>query len=121
MNEGLKYLIEQGKASNARLPDVDPNDIFMIQYTSGTTGVPKAAQMTHQSLITSSKNSHIRWQITENQRVCHGFPLFHIGGSACMTLGAAATGAVSLPLYIFKPDITLDILQNEPKNCIAFI
>lgn len=118
-DEGLKYLIEQGKASNACLPDVDPNDIFMIQYTSGTTGVPKAAQMTHQSLITSSKNSHIRWQITENQRVCHGFPLFHIGGSACMTLGAAATGAVSLPLYIFKPDITLDILQNE--NCSVFI
>ena len=91
----------------------------MIQYTSGTTGVPKAAQMTHQSLITSSKNSHVRWNITVNQRVCHGFPLFHIGGSACMTLGAAATGAVSLPLYIFKPDVTLDILQNE--KCSVFI
>ena len=45
-------------------------------YTSGTTGVPKAAQMTHKSLITSSKNSHVRWNITVNQRVCHGFPLF---------------------------------------------
>tara|TARA_B100001029_G_C15038175_1_gene441630 strand:- start:694 stop:1743 length:1050 start_codon:yes stop_codon:yes gene_type:complete len=91
----------------------------MIQYTSGTTGIPKAAQMTHQSLITSSKNSHLRWEITANQRVCHGFPLFHIGGSACMTLGAAATGAVSLPIYIFKPDVTLDILQNE--KCSIFI
>ena len=36
-----------------------------------------------------------------------------------MTLGAAATGAVSLPLYIFKPDVTLDILQNE--KCSVFI
>ena len=118
-DDGLKNLIKEGRCSNSLLPSVDPNDIFMIQYTSGTTGVPKAAQMTHQSLITSSKNSHVRWNITVNQRVCHGFPLFHIGGSACMTLGAAATGAVSLPLYIFKPDVTLDILQNE--KCSVFI
>ena len=118
-DDGLKNLIKEGRCSNSLLPSVDPNDIFMIQYTSGTTGVPKAAQMTHQSLITSSKNSHVRWNITVNQRVCHGFPLFHIGGSACMTLGAASTGAVSLPLYIFKPDVTLDILQNE--KCSVFI
>ena len=118
-DDDLKNLIKEGRCSNSLLPSVDPNDIFMIQYTSGTTGIPKAAQMTHQSLITSSKNSHVRWNITVNQRVCHGFPLFHIGGSACMTLGAAATGAVSLPLYIFKPDVTLDILQNE--KCSVFI
>ncbi len=118
-DKGLKDLIDRGKNSNSLLPIVNPDDIFMIQYTSGTTGVPKAAQMTHQSLITSSKNSHVRWQISANQRVCHGFPLFHIGGSACMTLGAAATGAVSLPLYIFKPNVTLDIIQNE--KCSVFI
>ncbi len=118
-DNGLKDLIDIGKTSNSKLPIVNPDDIFMIQYTSGTTGVPKAAQMTHKSLITSSKNSHVRWQISANQRVCHGFPLFHIGGSACMTLGAAATGAVSLPLYIFKPDVTLNILQNE--KCSVFI
>ena len=118
-DQGLKSLVNAGKTSHAKLPKVDPDDIFMIQYTSGTTGVPKAAQMSHKSLINSSKNSHVRWQIKANQRVCHGFPLFHIGGSACMTLGAAATGAVSLPLYIFKPDITLQILQNE--KCSIFI
>ena len=118
-HKGLVDLIEKGKNSTTELPKVNPDDIFMIQYTSGTTGIPKAAQMTHQSLITSSKNSHLRWEIRANQRVCHGFPLFHIGGSACMTLGAAATGAVSLPIYIFKPDVTLDILQNE--KCSIFI
>ena len=118
-DEGLKKLMSHGENSEAILPNVNPDDIFMIQYTSGTTGVPKAAQMSHKALITSSKNSHVRWQISSNQRVCHGFPLFHIGGSACMTLGAAATGAVSLPLYIFKPDVTLNILQNE--RCSIFI
>ena len=91
----------------------------MIQYTSGTTGIPKAAQMTHEGLITTSRNSHIRWNISHEQKVAHGFPLFHIGGSACMTLGACSLGATSLPLYIFKPSITLDILEHE--ECSTFI
>ena len=118
-DSGLKGLMKGGEGSSTQLPLINPKDVFMIQYTSGTTGVPKAAQMTHEALVTSSKNSHIRWQITANQRVCHGFPLFHMGGSACMTLGAAATGAVSLPLYIFKTNVTLDIIQNE--KCSIFI
>tara|TARA_B110001454_G_C12708752_1_gene429757 strand:- start:119 stop:1732 length:1614 start_codon:yes stop_codon:yes gene_type:complete len=118
-SEGLKQLVIDGEQSLIQLPIVNSKDIFMIQYTSGTTGTPKAAQMTHEALITSSKNSHIRWKVTANQKVCHGFPLFHIGGSACMTLGAASMGAVSLPLYIFKPGVTLDIIENE--RCSMFI
>ena len=116
---GLKELMKRGTEASVQLPTVNPKDIFMIQYTSGTTGTPKAAQMTHEALITSAKNSHIRWEVTDKQKVCHGFPLFHIGGSACMTLGAASMGAVSLPLYIFKPSITLDIIEHE--RCSMFI
>ncbi len=117
--DGLNDLLEQGSKSSTSLPRINPQDIFMIQYTSGTTGVPKAAQMTHEALVTTSKNSHVRWQIKPGQKVCHGFPLFHIGGSACMTLGAASLGAVSLPLYIFKPKVTLDIIEKE--RCSIFI
>ena len=118
-SSGLSEIEESGKRSSRVLPNVNSKDIFMIQYTSGTTGNPKAAQMPHSALVTTAKNSHKRWQIGQGHKVCHGFPLFHIGGSACMTLGAAATGAVSLPLYIFKPDVTLNILQNE--RCSIFI
>jgi fatty-acyl-CoA synthase len=118
-HEDLHTLILQGKSKNFLLQPPDPSEVFMIQYTSGTTGVPKAAQMTHQGLITTSRNSHIRWKITHEQKVAHGFPLFHIGGSACMTLGACSLGATSLPLYIFKPSVTLDILEKE--ECTTFI
>ena len=97
-SSGLSEIEESGKKSSLNLPKVSSKDIFMIQYTSGTTGKPKAAQMPHSALVTTAKNSHERWQIGEGHKVCHGFPLFHIGGSACMTLGAAVSGAVSLPL-----------------------
>lgn len=118
-DKGLNQLLVNGAQSSIQLPAVNSKDIFMIQYTSGTTGMPKAAQMTHEALITSAKNSHIRWKVTNNQKVCHGFPLFHIGGSACMTLGAASMRSVSLPVYIFKPGVTLDIIENE--SCSMFI
>ena len=118
-HEDLQILIDAGEKKEFLLQPPKPSEVFMIQYTSGTTGVPKAAQMTHQGLITTSRNSHIRWNISHEQKVAHGFPLFHIGGSACMTLGACSLGATSLPLYIFKPSITLDILEKE--ECSTFI
>jgi fatty-acyl-CoA synthase len=118
-HEDLQNLIDEGEKKEFFLQPPKPSEVFMIQYTSGTTGVPKAAQMTHQGLITTSRNSHIRWNISHEQKVAHGFPLFHIGGSACMTLGACSLGATSLPLYIFKPSVTLDILEKE--ECSTFI
>ncbi len=118
-HEDLQNLIDEGEKKEFLLQPPKPSEVFMIQYTSGTTGLPKAAQMTHQGLITTSRNSHIRWNISHEQKVAHGFPLFHIGGSACMTLGACSLGATSLPLYIFKPSITLDILEKE--ECSTFI
>lgn len=99
--------------------DVDPDSVFMIQYTSGTTGVPKAVRLSHRAITTTARNSYRIWGLGETSRVCPGFPLFHVGGSGNSIPGAALVGATSLPLYIFKPAITLDILERE--DCTAFI
>ena len=102
-------------------PDIkiDPAATFMIQYTSGTTGVPKAVRLSHRALTTTGRNSYRIWRLGENSRVCFGFPLFHVGGSGNSIPGACLTGATALPLYIFKPAIALDILERE--RCTAFI
>lgn len=96
-----------------------PDSTFMIQYTSGTTGSPKAARLSHQAITTTARNSYHLWGLSEQSRVCHGFPLFHVGGSGNSIPGAALNGATTLPLYIFKAPITLDILEKE--RCTAFI
>lgn len=115
---GIAELLAASPPSS-NLATVDPNDILMIQYTSGTTGKPKAAQLTHTAITTTAKNSYKRWGFTEGSRVCHGFPLFHVGGSGNSIPGAALNGATTLPLYIFKADQTLDILEKE--KCNGFI
>ncbi|MEZ5709811.1 MAG: AMP-binding protein [Blastomonas sp.] len=98
---------------------IDPRATFMIQYTSGTTGVPKAVRLSHQALATTGRNSYRNWRLGEGSRVCFGFPLFHVGGSGNSIPGACLNGATALPLHIFKADITLDILEREA--CTAFI
>lgn len=99
--------------------EVGPDSTFMIQYTSGTTGTPKAVRLSHQAITTTARNSYHLWGLGEGSRVCHGFPLFHVGGSGNSIPGAILNGATTLPLYIFKAAIALDILEKE--KCTAFI
>ncbi len=105
--------------SDVTLPRVDPDSCLMIQYTSGTTGNPKAAQLSHRGVATTARNSYLAWSFKENDRICHGFPLFHVGGSGNSTPGSALIGATTLPLYVFKAELTLDILEQE--QCTGFI
>lgn len=105
--------------SDVTLPRVDPDSCLMIQYTSGTTGNPKAAQLSHRGVATTARNSYLTWNFKENDRICHGFPLFHVGGSGNSTPGSALIGATTLPLYVFKAELTLDILEQE--QCTGFI
>ncbi|WP_252258558.1 AMP-binding protein [Erythrobacter aurantius] len=108
-----------GDAGECVRVEVDPEQTFMIQYTSGTTGVPKAVRLSHRALLTTGYNSYRLWELGEQSRVCFGFPLFHVGGSGHSIPGACQTGATAFPLYIFKPSITLDILEAE--RCTTFI
>lgn len=104
---------------SGELPHVDPNDLFMIQYTSGTTGVPKAAWLPHGSIAAISARTYDRWGFGSGDRVCHGFPMFHVGGSGNSTPGSLIVGAATLPIHIFRAHEALDILEQE--RCTGFI
>jgi len=98
---GIPALLE-GAPTPVALPVVDPAALFMIQYTSGTTGKPKAVHISHAAIVTTAHNAWTAWGLGSSSRVCHGFPLFHIGGSGHATPAAAVVGASTHPLYIFK-------------------
>lgn len=117
-SEDIAGLLENAPVSY-KLPEIGPEQPFMIQYTSGTTGVPKAAWLPHGGISMIAARSYERWQFGAGDRVCHGFPLFHVGGSGNSTPGSLIVGATTLPIHRFRAEEALDILEQE--HCTGFI
>ena len=72
-----EHVFEDGGQGRA-LEDqgLDPHDIVNIQFTSGTTSMPKAACLSHLSILNNGKSIGDRMLLTENDRVCSPPPLF---------------------------------------------
>jgi acyl-CoA synthetase (AMP-forming)/AMP-acid ligase II len=67
--------------------DVDPDDVCLVMYTSGTTGHPKGAQLTHRSVNAHSEACCIAMSLGPDDTALVPMPLFHVGGSAYAQVG----------------------------------
>ncbi|KUI44265.1 long-chain fatty acid--CoA ligase [Mycobacterium sp. IS-1590] len=65
-----------------RADDVQPDDVAIIMYSSGTTGRPKGVQITQANLIAHTINAHNGWGFDEGDKSMVSMPLFHVGGSS---------------------------------------
>src|SRR3954470_5968463 len=101
-------------ALEARRSTLSPDDAINIQYTSGTTGHPKGATLSHHNLI---NNAHAIAEIcgyTELDRVCVPVPLYHTFGMVIGNLGTLSHGAcVVYPAPSFDAGATLATVAEE--------
>ena len=96
-----------------------PEDPVAIMYTSGTTGMPKGVVVDHLGLINKSLCSTERQKITEADRLCLFFPLFHMFGNTCIALSGLIRGAaLVLPSETFDPVKVLDTVNSEACTAI---
>jgi fatty-acyl-CoA synthase len=93
---------------------VKPSDPTLILYTSGTTGFPKGAMLTHANIINDLLMGLYRSEILQQQdvRYCLPMPLFHIAGAG-IAAGAIVGGLTLHPLLAFDTLKTLQILKRE--------
>jgi fatty-acyl-CoA synthase len=98
------------------LPEVRPSDPVQIQYTSGTTGFPKGALLTHRGLTNNSRLFAEILGIQPGDRVVNPFPMFHTAGCALGVLGVVQSGACLIPVYAFEPALMLDLLETEAAD-----
>lgn len=90
------------------------DDVINIQYTSGTTGFPKAAMLTHRNILMNAWYVTGCQEITERDRMCVPVPFYHCFGCVMGSLGAAVRGAaLVVPAEYFNPAATLGTLAAE--------
>jgi acyl-CoA synthetase (AMP-forming)/AMP-acid ligase II len=96
----------------------DPDDVAALFYTSGTTGRPKGAQLTHRALLGRSVNGALFPSGLRRDEAVSGMPVAHIAGFSLL-LQLAAFG---IPVYLlpkFRPDIALDAI--EQRHATVFV
>lgn len=105
--------------AGAALPDVRPDDIAQIQYTSGTTGFPKGAELHHRGLTNNARFYARRIGLTVGEVLVNPMPLFHTAGCAMGVLGAVQTLAVHVPVLAFDPALVLELCELEEASVLA--
>ncbi len=94
-------------------------DVAMLCYTSGTTGRSKGAMITHENLIENMKALNLAWRWTDQDKLLHVLPLFHIHGLAVALLGGLYAGSPLVMKERFDPLETWQIIEQE--QCTIFM
>lgn len=97
---------------------LDRNDPINIQFTSGTTGRPKGATLTHRNIVNNARFVTDAIRLTEADRLCIPVPFYHCFGMVMGTLGCVTKGATMvIPGQGFDARRTLEALEDE--GCTA--
>jgi fatty-acyl-CoA synthase len=99
------------EATARPLPDVAPSSTAMVLYTSGTTGRPKGAELTHRGLTNNARLAFEAGGIGPGDVEINPMPLFHVGGSVLFTLGPVQATATQVLMSRFSPAVELELIE----------
>ncbi|MEU0207681.1 acyl-CoA synthetase [Streptomyces canus] len=111
---GSEY--EQLLAESAVEPIDEPvtaDDTCIIMYTSGTTGRPKGAMLTHGNLTWNAINVLIDHDLIADERALVSAPLFHTAGLNMLTLPVLLKGGTCVLVEAFEPNATFDLIEQH--------
>jgi fatty-acyl-CoA synthase len=92
---------------------VEGNDIAWIMYTSGTTGRPKGAMLTHDNILWNNINASLAYDGLAEDRTLAVAPLFHIGGLNVTPIGSLWKGASVVVEQMFEPGLVLELIEKH--------
>ena len=98
----------------------DPQEVAVLLYTSGTTGTPKGAALTHRNLISNAVTNHETLaQVRPEETILGALPLFHAFGQTCAMNTAVIAGAQLTLLPRFTPEAALAVVERDRVNLFS--
>ncbi len=119
IDTGWEGLLESGRNFPAerlaeREGELRPDDAINIQYTSGTTGFPKGATLSHTNILNNGWFAGERLRYTPEDRICVPVPFYHCFGMVLANLAGLSHGAcLVIPGESFEPLTTLQAVSEE--------
>jgi fatty-acyl-CoA synthase len=93
---------------------IEAEDVANIQYTSGTTGMPKGVMLTHRNQVNNGRMLAAGMRYSKRDRICVPLPMYHCFGCVIGTTSALASGAaIILPNWTFDAKAALEAIQAE--------
>ncbi len=90
-----------------------PDDVALIQYTSGTTAFPKGAMLSHAAILQDAAGVAGRLRLTEEDRYFSPSPFFHSAGSTLLLYLGLVTGLPVTTTSAFDPERALEVIEQE--------
>ena len=100
--------------------DLEAEDTAALIFTGGTTGLPKAAQVSHRMIAWNTLNTVIH-DVTHNDVYLNVFPMFHTGGLFVYTLPQVIFGGTTVLIRAFDPAQVLTLLEREKVTIFAAV
>ncbi len=92
------------------LPEVSASEVFLVQFTSGTTGRPKGAQLSHRAAYNSAALMIDRFGAGADDNWLNTMPMHHVGGSVSIVLSMLSVGGTVTLMPTFDPALALELI-----------
>jgi len=99
--------------------EVSPEDILLIQFTSGTTAYPKGVMLTHDNMLRDAWAAGTRIGIRADDRYFNCRPFFHVAGTTLSALMALVAGACLVTLPTFEAGAALEMMERERCTLVS--
>ncbi len=101
------------EACAARAVTVSPHDVVLIQYTSGTTSMPKGVMLSHYNIVNNGYGIGENLNYSPQDRLCLSVPLFHCYGSVIGVMACVCYGVTMVLVEFFSPVTVMRTVAEE--------
>ena len=106
---------------DTRAGAAQPDHVADVVYTSGTTGFPKGAMLTHENVLRCAYGSAFARAFEDGRRIIFALPLYHVFAYVEGLLAASFVGGAVVPQLTFDPVATLDAIERHQVNEALFV